>query len=367
MGNGFFVHVLRQPFHVTTQFIGLTAYADALQLMETALSSLRPGEGRIWGLEHPLVYTSGLKTEAQHILNSALQVIPARRGGSVTLHNAGQLVVYFALPLSAIQGGLERFVRVLEAVMAETLMSFGVPVNLMPGTSGVFAAGTRDAGGGKIAFVGLGLKKNFIYHGISINVANDLNDFRSIMSCGLTLPMTNIAAFVANAPEPAAVFAVFAELLAERFGETEPAAFRERIAARYDLNDWPRGFRLGWLAFHERRYWEAHEIWEMFWHEMPPGELRIFFHALIQMAMAFYKMHTVPNLVGAQSLLAKALEKFSVTREIRLLQNQEILMDFLQQCEAELIRAASAVPGESKKIPEATSTKLVPPVLGWHD
>ncbi|GAB4426455.1 MAG: hypothetical protein OHK0011_07990 [Turneriella sp.] len=318
------MHLLRRSLSVTAQFIGLTAYEHALQLMEQAIAQSEDHRGQIWGLEHPLIYTSGLKTEASHILSSQVQVVPARRGGSVTLHNPGQLVVYFVLPLAAVNGGLERFVRVLEAVMAETLLGFGLNVSFLPGASGVFTPA------GKIGFIGLGLKKGCIYHGVSINVANNLADFAAIQSCGLTLPMTNMQAqLFRQTPSTADVFARFSGLLLERFKVMSPAEFRSVTEARLDFRDWFTGFRLGWLAFHERRFWEAHELWELCWHEMPPGELRIFFHALIQTAMAFYKIFTVPNVAGAESLLAKALEKYAVTGEVQLLQDQDKFLAFL--------------------------------------
>lgn len=341
------MHLLKHPLSVTTQYIGLTAYAEALELMEQGILRSDGVSAQVWGLEHPLVYTSGLKTEAAHILSRAVQVLPARRGGSVTLHNPGQLVVYFALPLAAIHGGLERFVRVLEATLAETLLSFGIDANLSPGASGVFTPA------GKIAFIGLGLKKGCIYHGVSINVANNLSDFQAIHSCGLTLPMTNMLAQLgARTPSLVAVFDRFSALLLERFRFTTPAQFRSAIESRLNFSDWFAGFRLGWLAFHERRFWEAHELWELHWHAMPPGELRIFFHALIQTAMAFYKIFTVRNLAGAKSLLSKALEKYAVTGEIRLLQEQERFLEFLT---ALLHALNNNEPVEN----------LLPPVMSW--
>lgn len=316
-------------------------------MMEQAIAQSEGDTAQIWGLEHPLIYTSGLKTDAAHILSHELQVMPARRGGSVTLHNPGQLVVYFVLPLAAVHGGLERFVRVLEAVMAETLLSFGIEVNLLPGASGIFTAA------GKIAFIGLGLKKGCIYHGVAINVTNNLADFCAIQSCGLTLPMTSMLAHLSErTPSTADVFARFSTLLLERFQVMSPAEFRSLAETRLNFMDWFTGFRLGWLAFHERRYWEAHELWELYWHEMPPGDLRIFFHALIQTAMAFYKIFTVPNFAGAESLLRKALEKYGVTREVVLLQNQGSFLDFL----AHVLSAL-----ENKKPVE----ELLPPVMRW--
>ena len=350
------LNVLKSPVRIISEFLGSVAYSDAVTLMENTIVSAAPDEAYIWGLEHPLVYTTGLKTEKDHILDPRITLAPARRGGSVTLHNPGQLVVYFVFPLAAIAGGLERFVRVLEAALAETLLDAGVPVNLAPGASGVFSPK------GKIAFIGLGLKKNFIYHGVSLNITNDLNDFRAIQSCGLTLPMTRMADF--TQPESTgAVFTRFRSLLQERFDDITPEEFRRRVEKKRDLNDWPLGFRLGYLAFHERRYWEAHELWEMYWHEMPSGSLRIYFHAMIQVAMAFYKIFTAPNLTGAYSLLGKALDKLHAVSEIEMLVNQPDFVLFLEQCHVRLSRTIEAGGGE---IPPPLAD-FVPPVMAWVD
>lgn len=342
------MQILKYPLSIATQFIGLTAYEQALNLMEETIRSTGSESGHIWGLEHPLVYTSGLKTEAAHILDPRIPVLPARRGGSVTLHNPGQLVVYFVLPLSAINGGLERFVRVLEAVIAETLISFGINANLLPGASGVFTPV------GKIGFIGLGLKKGFIYHGISINVANELANFRAIQSCGLSLPITSMQTFLrSHTPATDKVFDCFISNLLARFQNLTPTDFRRAAEKRLDLTDWFTGFRLGWLAFHERRYWEAHELWELYWHKLSAAKLRIFFHALIQTAMACYKLFTAPNPAGAESLLRKALEKYAITKEIQLLQEQKKLIEYLVTVLAAL---------ENNKPLEEL---LLPPVLAW--
>lgn len=363
------MNVLKTPLQIKTAYLGSVVYGDAVALMEKTIADATEGVAHIWGLEHPLVYTTGLKTESGHILDTSLKLQPARRGGSVTLHNPGQLVVYFALPLSAVEGGLERFVRVLEAALAETLLDAGLPVNFSPGASGVFTEdGVTEAGahgaarrGGKIAFIGLGLKKGFIYHGISLNVANELNDFRAIQSCGLTLPMTRMADF-GSAPALTLVFEKFAAVLAERFDDIEPDEFRRRVEKKRNLNEWPLGFRLGWLAFHERRYWEAHELWEMFWHEMPSGSVRIYFHAMIQVAMAFYKIFTTPNLAGAHSLLAKALDKLHAVSEIEMLENQPDFVLFLEHCHVRLSRALEGGAGD---VP-APLVDFVPPVMAWR-
>ena len=86
--------ILQRKLLVKQEFLGKIGYADAVWRMEAAIQKADPDTAIVWGLEHPLIYTSGLKTEKTHILAPGLKIEPARRGGSVTLHNPGQLVVY---------------------------------------------------------------------------------------------------------------------------------------------------------------------------------------------------------------------------------------------------------------------------------
>lgn len=348
--------ILGRNVSVNKEYLGEIPYADAVARMEEAIRHMGENQATVWGLEHPLVYTSGLKTEKIHILAQNIKVEPARRGGSVTLHNRGQLVVYFVFPLSAVTGGLERFVRVLESCLAETLLTLGIKPHFLPGASGVFTER------GKIAFIGLGLKKGFIYHGLALNVANNLTDYHAIQSCGLTLPMTSISEFNQAPPALPIIFDLFYANFAQRLIDIEPAEFRNRHGALTNLNDAATGFRLGWIAFHERRFWEAHEIWEFFWHEMPPDDTRLFFHALIQVAMAWYKLYDAPNIIGAHSLLTKALEKFRVVPEIVMLKEQGGFMAFLAKAHAEI---GNIIASGEEYSPEKHAHGLVPQIFEW--
>ena len=302
---------------LTYQYLGLTPYAEALSLMESKMQNENRERAFFFGLTHPLVYTAGLKTASEHILDSNVQVVSARRGGSVTLHNPGQLVIYTVFPLEKIQGGLHQMVRLLESSMIETLLDLKVESFALPSMSGVFT------NKGKIAFIGLGLKKNFIYHGLSMNFQNDLSDFKVINSCGISQPVTNV---LSEHPSCALTLEELAQLVYDkiqfRFAPRTPSQFRAWAEERFDFSDYERGLKQGFIFFNEQRYWDAHEIWEMFWRELPPGELRIFFHGLIQTAMAYYKIFDEPNLTGARSLLTKALEKFSASDEIQLIMDQ---------------------------------------------
>ncbi|MDH4263589.1 MAG: lipoyl(octanoyl) transferase LipB [Spirochaetia bacterium] len=142
-------------------------------------------KGFVYGLEHELVYTAGLKTAPEHILQT-INFVKTRRGGSITVHNPGQLILYTVLPLGEINNNLERYIRVLEVCIMNVLSSYGITSFQHDEHTGVW---TKR---GKIAFIGISAKKGAIYHGAALNVNNDLNDYKPILSCGLDLPITRM-------------------------------------------------------------------------------------------------------------------------------------------------------------------------------
>jgi predicted metal-dependent hydrolase len=98
---------------------------------------------------------------------------------------------------------------------------------------------------------------------------------------------------------------------------------------------------------------------EIYWHEMPPGDLRIFFHAMIQVAMAYYKLFTAPNLAGALSLLTKALEKLAVVGNVQLLQKQS---DFVESLRAQHTLLMNA----GKSAPRSEGIAHLPGIYAWQ-
>ncbi|MBV6493850.1 MAG: Octanoyltransferase [Turneriella sp.] len=293
------------------KYLGNIEYPKAIQLLEDHFPrALEEKQGFMFALEHPLVYTSGLRTEKNHIVNPNLKITPARRGGSITLHNPGQLVVYFVVPLSETPG-LETLVRRLEGAIIETLWEYGVFAFTNPPHSGVF---TKE---GKIGFIGLGLKKNTVYHGIAINLNNNLNDYKEIYSCGLNLPITRLK----DLSQESISLSIFAEKLASkiqnRFSQFGKVVYKTASSISIKNLNFPfAGFRIGQLFFNERRYWHAHETWEHSWHDYREyygkenkTDYIMFLHGIIQLAMATYRMYEVVAINGAISLLGKSMEK----------------------------------------------------------
>ena len=326
--------------NIQYSYLGKVNYEHALEVMHEHIpKALLELKGFWWGLEHDRVYTKGITFSGDHVIDKNIKPIPARRGGSITLHNPGQLVFYSVFPLSLIKGGLQVYIRYLEAAIIQTLWSYDILAFQLWPYSGVWTAQ------GKIGFVGLGVKNGVVYHGVAVNLTNDLNDYNAIISCGIPLPVTRLEDHATIYGEdlkvdPESILREFSERLQDhlksRFMKTDGSKFRAYV--ENILNDFYEkslSFRLGQLFFNERRFWEAHEAWEIFWHRTKEGEFKKFLHGLIQFASALYKITTKINLSGAYSLFRKALEKLKdnsyTGKYIETLGDQMPLKEYIRQ------------------------------------
>jgi lipoyl(octanoyl) transferase len=184
--------------------LGIIAYDDARRWQEERSEALRRGAGEesLALLQHPPVYTLGRRTKAGHLLDSpavlqrrGAEVIETDRGGDVTFHGPGQLVVYPILDLRRRGLLAVDYVRRLEQVVIETLAEFGILGERVVGTPGVWA------GGGKLASLGVRVRGGVTTHGIALNISNDLGWFDAIVPCGLTgVRMTSISLLLGSAP-----------------------------------------------------------------------------------------------------------------------------------------------------------------------
>ena len=143
----------------------------------------------IWLLSHKPVFTQGQAGKAEHILNPVqIPVVQIDRGGQVTYHGPGQLVVYLLLNVNRRKMGIRDLVNVIERAIIQTLGEFGITANSKAKAPGVYV---NDA---KIASLGLRIRKGWSYHGLSLNVQMDLEPFSRINPCGYeNLAVTQIA------------------------------------------------------------------------------------------------------------------------------------------------------------------------------
>ena len=135
----------------------------------------------LWIVEHPPVFTQGLNGKAEHLLQLAPEIplIQTDRGGQVTYHGPGQLVVYVLVDLKRNQIGVRALVTLIEASIIALLAEFGIAALARADAPGVYVNGH------KIASLGLKIRKQKSYHGLALNVDMDLSPFQMINPCGL--------------------------------------------------------------------------------------------------------------------------------------------------------------------------------------
>ena len=149
----------------------------------------------IWIVEHPSVYTLGLSAKREHLLNTkpSIPIVNTDRGGQVTYHGLGQLVVYPLLDIDRLNIGVREMVTILEQAMISTLAQYGIKAVSQPKAPGVYV---NDK---KIGSIGLRVKKGCCYHGLSLNNNMDLTPFDSINTCGFpSLEVTQLADLKVN-------------------------------------------------------------------------------------------------------------------------------------------------------------------------
>jgi lipoyl(octanoyl) transferase len=143
----------------------------------------------IWFLEHPPVFTLGMNANRAHLLAPGdIPVVQIDRGGQVTYHGPGQLVVYPLIDLQRLRLSIHDFVAALERAVIELAAQYGIAAACRRGAPGVYVAGR------KLASVGVRVRRAGSYHGLAVNVALDLEPFRRINPCGHAgLEMTQFA------------------------------------------------------------------------------------------------------------------------------------------------------------------------------
>jgi len=172
--------------------LGVVDYEEALAL-QTELFE-RVGESWLLLLEHPHVYTLGVRARPEHVLVDPAQVgatlVHANRGGDVTYHGPGQLVGYPILDVPFRSGAVSRYVASVEQVVINALIDVGLErAGRKPGYTGVWVDDR------KIAAIGVRLTRGRSMHGFAINVDPDLTMFEHIVACGLhDLSVTSLAA-----------------------------------------------------------------------------------------------------------------------------------------------------------------------------
>lgn len=169
---------------------GVMEFQEALAMQEQLAAGIAAGreDEILMLLEHPPVYTIGSGGDFANILDSTVTVERINRGGDVTWHGPGQVVGYPLVNLGKRGRDLHRWLRFLEELLIATLASFGISGQRHHDNTGVWA------GHGKIAFIGVGVRRWVTMHGFCLNVHPDLHVYNRINPCGLPgCPVSSMA------------------------------------------------------------------------------------------------------------------------------------------------------------------------------
>jgi lipoyl(octanoyl) transferase len=172
-------HIAQVPA-AEARWLGRAPYVPTWQAMQRWVDTApQDAADELWCLEHPRVFTQGLAGRAEHVLDPReIPVVAVDRGGQVTYHGPGQLVVYALLDLKRLGLGVRPLVSALETAMLATLAGFGIEAHARCEAPGIYV------GAAKLASIGLRIRRGRSYHGLALNVAMDLEPFERIDPCG---------------------------------------------------------------------------------------------------------------------------------------------------------------------------------------
>jgi lipoyl(octanoyl) transferase len=174
----------------------------------------------LWLLEHEPVYTLGMNADAAHVLSAGdIPVVRIDRGGQVTYHGPGQLLVYALIDLRRAHLGVRDLVTALEGAVIDLAAQYGIHAECRASAPGVYVAGR------KLASVGLRVRRGGSYHGLALNVNMNLEPFGRINPCGYAgLEMTQFATLAGPADTQRAGLELAPLLLARLAARACPAA-----------------------------------------------------------------------------------------------------------------------------------------------
>ena len=160
--------------------LGRVDYQPTFQAMQDFTASRTPETpDEIWIVEHPPVYTLGQAGKPEHILQDiGIPIVKIDRGGQVTYHGPGQVVIYLLLDLARLRIKVRELVTAIEQAVIDLLANHGVIAERRDGAPGVYV------GDAKVAALGLRIRNGCSYHGVSLNVDMDLYPFTAINPCG---------------------------------------------------------------------------------------------------------------------------------------------------------------------------------------
>ncbi len=184
------------PIHIKT--LGLQPYESTWQAMQTFTNERQDSTpDELWIVEHPAIFTQGLNGKAEHLLQTDhnIPIVQTDRGGQITFHAPGQLIIYILFDLKRAKLGVRALVTLIEESIIDYLSQLNILAQARADAPGVYVNQK------KIASLGLKIRKQKSYHGLALNINMDLSPFKLINPCGLArMQMTQIVEQVKKNP-----------------------------------------------------------------------------------------------------------------------------------------------------------------------
>ena len=157
-------------------------YKMAMLYLNKRVDQVKNGKKRelLWILEHPTTYTAGVSFNKKEIIDKRIKIVKTNRGGKITLHNPNQKIIYFVINLNNRKKDIRKFINVIENSVIQFLKNYKILAKKDKKNIGIWVKNK------KIAAIGIRVSRWVAYHGCSINIANNLNQYMKIIPCGLS-------------------------------------------------------------------------------------------------------------------------------------------------------------------------------------
>jgi len=156
-------------------------YEKAMLFLNKRVEDVKNGDKKelIWILEHPKTYTAGVSFKQNEVIDKKIKIIKTNRGGKITLHNPGQKIIYFVINLNPRKKDIRKFINTIETSIIEFLKILKINAKKDKKNIGIWVKEK------KIAAIGLRVSRWIAFHGFSINISNNLEEYLKIVPCGL--------------------------------------------------------------------------------------------------------------------------------------------------------------------------------------
>ena len=156
-------------------------YKMAMLYLNKRVEEVKNGKNRelLWILEHPTTFTAGVSFNKKEIIDKKIKIIRSNRGGKITLHNPGQKIIYFVINLNKRRKDIRKLINSIEESIIQFLKNYKIEAKNDKKNIGIWV---KDK---KIAAIGIRVSRWIAYHGCSINISNNLNQYLKIIPCGL--------------------------------------------------------------------------------------------------------------------------------------------------------------------------------------